>query len=84
MSIKTNIEWADSTGSPWYGCTVKSPGCEHCFARELTLRYGWAGWGNDAPRVRSKGFWNMARTLNRRAANPVVVNYACCDDCGEP
>ena len=56
MSIKTNIEWADSTGSPWYGCTVKSPGCEHCFARELTLRYGWAGWGNDAPRVRSKGF----------------------------
>ena len=74
MSIKTNIEWADSTGSPWYGCTVKSPGCEHCFARELTLRYDWAGWGNDAPRVRSKGFWDMARRLNRKAEAPGI----CC------
>lgn len=23
----TKIEWADSTASPWYGCTKVSPGC---------------------------------------------------------
>lgn len=57
MSESTKIAWCDSTASPWFGCSEVSPGCLNCYARELTLRYRWAGWGDDSPRVRSKSFW---------------------------
>jgi protein gp37 len=33
----------------------------------MTLKRGWAGWGDKSQRVRSKGFWEMARNLNRKA-----------------
>lgn len=36
MSEKSKIEWTNSTGGPWLGCTEVSPGCAHCYARELT------------------------------------------------
>lgn len=74
MSVTTKIAWADSTASPWFGCTEVSPGCVNCYAREMTLRRGWAGWGDDAPRVRSKGFEKLVRKLNRVAW--------VCDTCG--
>lgn len=67
MSQKTNIEWATFTASPWFGCSKVSPGCAHCYAEELTLRNKWAGWGDNSPRVRSKGFWKDAYTWNRKA-----------------
>lgn len=38
MSEKSNIAWTDSTASPWFCCTEMSPGCAHCYARELTLQ----------------------------------------------
>lgn len=41
MSELTKIEWADSTASPWTGCTPVSAGCDHCYARTLAFRYGW-------------------------------------------
>jgi protein gp37 len=33
----TKIEWTNSTGGPWLICTEVSPGCAHCYARELML-----------------------------------------------
>lgn len=93
MSETTKIAWADSTGSPWFGCTEVSPGCLHCYARELTLKHKWAGWGNTSARVRSKGFWSMAEKLNRidwicatcGSRKPNLwdaKNGASCRDCG--
>lgn len=74
MGERTYIAWATSTGSPWYGCSKVSPGCKNCYAEELTLRHGWAEWGDDAPRVRSKGFWAMARKLNAKAEDQVTMS----------
>jgi len=50
---KTAISWtttvnADGTVTPGYtwnpttGCSVVSPGCEHCYAEALSLRHGWS------------------------------------------
>lgn len=75
MSKSTNIAWCDSTSSPWFGCSRTSPGCQFCYAEELTLRHGWAGWGDNAPRVRSKGFEKNVRAMHRK---PNVGIY-----CGE-
>ena len=36
---KTAIAWAEATWNPTTGCTQISPGCDHCYAREVTLRF---------------------------------------------
>ena len=40
MSRETKISWADSTWTPWYGCSKVSPGCDHCYADRDMTRYG--------------------------------------------
>lgn len=35
MSETTGIGWTDHTGGPWLVCGEVSPGCDHCWAREL-------------------------------------------------
>lgn len=50
MGENTKIEWAHHTLNYWIGCTEVSPECDHCYARMLASRYGWAKWGNDEPR----------------------------------
>ena len=38
----TAIEWTDETWNPVTGCSKVSPGCDHCYAEALSLRYGWS------------------------------------------
>ncbi len=67
MAEKTNIEWADATFNPWRGCTEVSPACDHCYARELAERWGWAKWG-DHPRERAAAStWKQPLVWNRQA-----------------
>lgn len=40
MADNTAIEWTDATWNPVTGCTKVSPGCAHCYAERLTLRFG--------------------------------------------
>ncbi|RHZ96496.1 phage Gp37/Gp68 family protein [Cereibacter sphaeroides] len=35
MAETSKIEWTDSTWSPITGCTLASPGCQHCYAADL-------------------------------------------------
>lgn len=37
---RSAIEWTDSTWNPVTGCTKVSPGCAHCYAERLSLRFG--------------------------------------------
>ena len=43
MSDKSAIEWTDATWNPVTGCTKVSPGCAHCYAESLTLRFKRGG-----------------------------------------
>jgi protein gp37 len=40
MSGKSTIEWTDATWNPVTGCSKVSPGCAHCYAERLSLRFG--------------------------------------------
>jgi len=40
MSDKSTIEWTDATWNPTTGCSKVSPGCAHCYAERLSLRFG--------------------------------------------
>ena len=43
MSDKSAIEWTDATWNPVTGCTKVSPGCAHCYAETITLRFKRGG-----------------------------------------
>ena len=43
MALKSAIEWTDATWNPVTGCTKVSPGCAHCYAEAITLRFGRGG-----------------------------------------
>ena len=43
MSDKSAIEWTDATWNPVTGCTKISPGCAHCYAETITLRFKRGG-----------------------------------------
>jgi len=43
MATKTTIEWTDTTWNPVTGCTKVSPGCAHCYAETITLRFKRGG-----------------------------------------
>lgn len=42
VSDKSGIEWTDATWNPVTGCSKVSPGCAHCYAETLSLRFGWS------------------------------------------
>lgn len=39
MSERSAIEWTESTWNPVSGCSKVSPGCAHCYAERLSLRF---------------------------------------------
>ncbi len=43
MALKSAIEWTDATWNPVTGCTKVSPGCAHCYAETITLRFKRGG-----------------------------------------
>jgi protein gp37 len=40
MADRTSIEWTEATWNPVTGCSKVSPGCAHCYAERLSLRFG--------------------------------------------
>jgi len=43
MGARTAIAWTDATWNPVSGCSHVSPGCDHCYAERMSLRFGWSG-----------------------------------------
>jgi protein gp37 len=39
---RSAIEWTEATWNPVAGCSKVSPGCAHCYAETLSLRFGWS------------------------------------------
>lgn len=82
----SHIEWCDHTFNPWIGCTKVSPGCANCYAETLTKRF-WSHthWGKGEPRLRtSAGNWDEPLAWNRKAAEPIAINWNQTDDLGTP
>lgn len=71
MAETTGISWTDHTFNPWIGCAQVSPGCAHCYARDLAqIRMGldvWDGKQVKPRRMLSEGYWKQPLTWNRKA-----------------
>jgi protein gp37 len=40
MADRSAIEWTEATWNPVAGCSKVSPGCAHCYAETISLRFG--------------------------------------------
>lgn len=70
MSENSSIAWTDNTLNFWHGCVKVSPGCEHCYAETLSLRYGRDIWGpaKTTNRMKTKGPWKDCLKWDIKAA----------------
>jgi protein gp37 len=57
--MATGIEWTEETWNPVTGCSKVSPGCAHCYAETLSLRFG-----------RSVGPWTPANAAENVVLHP--------------
>jgi protein gp37 len=73
---ETDIEWADRVWNFLRGCTMISPGCQHCYAMQQAHRFNYAGgayeglteMGPEGPR------WNgTVRFIKDKLREPLTV-----------
>ena len=69
MASNSKIEWTTHTFNPWIGCTEVSPGCAHCYARDMMeRRYHRVQWGAGQPRSRTTAdYWKQPARWHRQA-----------------
>lgn len=68
MGETTGIAWTDATFNIAWGCVEASAGCDHCYARVFSARYGHDVWGVGKPRLTfGEKHWNEPRKWNRAA-----------------
>jgi len=69
MAENTKIEWAHHTFNGWIGCTKVGPGCDHCYAADLSQARLGVPWGPGQPRRHTAAStWKQPRRWNNRAA----------------
>jgi protein gp37 len=70
MSKTTKIQWCHHTFNPWRGCQKVSPGCEHCYAEDLSKRNPavLGEWGPNGKRaMASEAYWRQPLLWAREA-----------------
>lgn len=68
MAQDSKIEWTKHTANLWWGCTEVHAGCDNCYAKALSNRYGSKLWGNDVPRREVKSVWKDLNKYQKLAA----------------
>lgn len=72
MSEKTGISWTDATWNPVRGCSKVSPGCAHCYAERVAVRFSGPGQPYEGLADRERGRWTGAvRMVHEHLADPL-------------
>jgi protein gp37 len=66
MGENTKVDWCVHSANLWMGCTEVNAGCDHCYAREMTKRFGVNVWGSK-PRVYVKSTLTNLDKWNKSA-----------------
>ncbi len=67
MAKDSKIEWCHHTDNLWHGCEEVNSGCDHCYARVLSERWGRHIWGSDVPRLLINSFWSDLNKFQKLA-----------------
>lgn len=57
MAENSKVEWCRHTANTSWGCAEVHAGCDNCYARVLSHRWGHNLWGNKSPRRAIKSVW---------------------------
>ena len=66
----TKIEWTEQSWNPLAGCTIKSPGCKHCYAMKMAKRceaMGTAKYAGTTITVKGKAVWTGKINFDEKA-----------------
>jgi protein gp37 len=84
MGKETGISWTDHTFNLVWGCERVSPGCAHCYAADLSARYGFDVWGKGPKhgkgdrRTLSAAYWKEPLKWNRLAERQGISKRVFC------
>lgn len=69
MGYRTTIEWCHHTFNIVWGCAQVSPGCAHCYAKQISKRWGFQLWSPWSEERRSFGdkYWSQPLAWDRAA-----------------
>jgi protein gp37 len=70
MGANSGIEWTHHTFNPWRGCTRVSPGCQHCYAEQMSGRNPavLGVWGPRGARaIAAESYWRQPLRWNAEA-----------------
>lgn len=72
---ETKIRWTDDTWNPMTGCTHISPGCDHCYAEAITVKFGGTAFPNGfVPTFKPNKLGDMAKLARKAGPRRVFVN----------
>lgn len=74
MAKDSKIEWCHHTANLWWGCTEVHAGCDNCYARVLSNRWGNELWGTDVPRKAIKNTFKDLAKYQKLAATAGEVH----------
>lgn len=74
MAQDSKIEWCNHTANLWWGCTEVHAGCDNCYARVLSHRWGFELWGNESPRRMIVSVWKDLTRYQKIAAEAGVMH----------
>ena len=68
----TTISWTDKTWNPVRGCSKVSPGCTHCYAERVAVRFSGPGQPYEGLADRERGRWTgVVRMVPEHLADPL-------------
>lgn len=71
----TKIRWSDDTWNPMTGCTRISPGCDHCYAETIALKFKGNAFPNGFdPTVKPNKLSQPRTILRSRGPRRIFVN----------
>lgn len=68
MGENSKIEWTKHSANLWWGCVEVHAGCDNCYARVWSERFGNELWGSQMPRMEVKSVWKNLAKFQKLAA----------------
>lgn len=67
----TSIQWTERVWNPLRGCSRISPGCEHCYAEGIAVRFSGPGLPFEGYATRGKGWTRKVSLLTDKLIEPM-------------
>lgn len=75
MAKNTKIEWCDHTVNLWWGCEEVHSGCDNCYAKTLSKRWGYDLWNNTQRKEITNAFEDLKKINKLNPAGKMEIVF---------